>query len=175
MTATTVWGMLLAVGGAGAIGGVMNALLTDNGFPLPKEEAGIIRPGVLGNILLGAFAAVITWGLTGSLKDAVMLGTASKSTVDVSLTLTALVGAALAGAGGARVITGEVDKRFLRNAATDAAMMGSDPIIAKKMMTNTPAKAAEAARMAQDPEPPQPSAAIVTGPQAAPAPVPQTP
>jgi len=40
----------------GAIGGVVNALLSDNGFFLPKrlkvDEQEIIRPGFLGNILI---------------------------------------------------------------------------------------------------------------------------
>jgi hypothetical protein len=103
-----------------------------------------------------------------------MLGTASKNVVDVSLTLPALVGAALAGAGGARVITSEVDKQFLRNAATDAAMMTPSATIAKKMMTNTPAEAARAVRP-PDPGPSQSSDVTITGPSATPPPAPQTP
>ena len=169
-----VWIILLAVGVAGAMGGVVNALLSDNGFLLPKKEAGIIRPGIIGNILLGSFAAVVTWGLTGSLKDAVMLGSTPQDAVDASLTLTALVGAALAGVGGARVITGEVDKQFLRNAAADAALMAPSAAVAKKMMTNTPAEAAGAVRPSPDVVPPPPATDADTGPTAAPVPATQT-
>jgi hypothetical protein len=145
---SSVWYILLVVGVAGGVGGVINALLTDNGFPVPKMEAGILRPGVIGNIVLGAFGAAVTWGLYGPLKDAVIMGAHPANEVEASLTVTALVGAALAGAGGARVITSEVDKRFLRNAAADAATKDATPELAKTMVTATPAAAASAARQA---------------------------
>jgi hypothetical protein len=45
---------------AGAVGGVVNALMSDNGFVLPKTAHGIIRPGYLGNVLIGAVAAGIS-------------------------------------------------------------------------------------------------------------------
>lgn len=42
---------------SGGLGGVLNALLTDNGFILPKRVRGTWCPGFLSNILIGAFAA----------------------------------------------------------------------------------------------------------------------
>lgn len=143
-----VWLILLFVALAGGLGGIVNSLLTDNGFALPKLDAGILRPGVVGNVILGAFGAAVTWGLYGPLKDAVIFGVHPENEVGASLTITALVGAALAGAGGARVITNEIDKRFLRNAAADAAAKDAKPELAKTMATATPADAAEAARSA---------------------------
>ncbi|MCX5052089.1 MULTISPECIES: hypothetical protein [unclassified Streptomyces] len=144
-TATSVWAILGAIAAAGAVGGVINALLTDNGFVIPKVDKGILRPGVVGNVLLGAFAAVVSWGLYGPLKDAVLLGTAPAGEVTASLTVTALIGALLAGVGGARIITSEVDKRFLRTAATGAAARQPDVELAHMMATATPAQAALAA------------------------------
>jgi hypothetical protein len=61
----------------------VNALLTSNGFVLPKLSNGILQLGIIGNLLLGAFAAVITWGLYGPLKDAVLLGTQPASSPDL--------------------------------------------------------------------------------------------
>lgn len=141
-TSVSVWEILGAVAGAGAIGGIVNALLSDNGFVLPKLDSGIVRLGILGNLILGAFAAVVTWGLYGPLKDAVILGTHTPGEVAATLTVTALVGAALAGAGGARVITNEIDKRFLRNAGASIAMKQPDPALAVMMATASPAAAA---------------------------------
>jgi len=120
-------------------------LLTDNGFVIPKVDKGIVRPGVVGNVLLGAFAAIVSWGLYGPLKDAVLLGAAPTGEVTASLTVTALIGALLAGVGGARIITSEVDKRFLRTAAAGAAARGPDVKLAHMMATATPAQAALAA------------------------------
>ena len=55
------------------LGGIINALVSDNGFVKPSEETAgevtIIRPGFAGNILLGAVAAFISWGLYRSLQQ----------------------------------------------------------------------------------------------------------
>jgi hypothetical protein len=51
---------------AGAWGGVVNALLTDNRFPLPGKESGVLCPGAITNILVGAFAALSSWSFYGS-------------------------------------------------------------------------------------------------------------
>jgi hypothetical protein len=59
-----LWKIILL---SGAFGGIINAIISDNGFIRPREETvdsvTIIRPGLAGNILLGAVAAFISWGL----------------------------------------------------------------------------------------------------------------
>ena len=68
---------------SGAIGGIINALVSDNGFIKPSEETAgevtIIRPGFAGNILLGAVAAFISWGLYGAFANTVLFGTAYRN------------------------------------------------------------------------------------------------
>lgn len=59
--------MLLAVFAAGGVGGVVNALMTDNGFALPRFEqvttgVNILRPGFVGNVIIGAVAALMILG-----------------------------------------------------------------------------------------------------------------
>jgi hypothetical protein len=77
------------------LGGVINAIISDNGFVVPREETidnvCIVRPGVAGNVLLGAVAAFISWGLfrwfyRGRIEE-------------LNLSLSALVGAVLIGIG----------------------------------------------------------------------------
>ena len=55
---------------SGAAGGIINAIITDNGFILPREEtsekASIIIPGIIANLLMGAAAGFLYWGLTES-------------------------------------------------------------------------------------------------------------
>lgn len=143
-TSASVWEILGTIAVGGAIGGAVNALLSDNGFILAKMEAGILRPGILGNLILGAFSAIVTWGFYGPLKDAVVLGVHPPGEVAATLTITALVGAALTGAGGSRVITSEIDKRFLRAAGAAAASSPPDPEMITKMSTSTPAEVARA-------------------------------
>jgi hypothetical protein len=60
------WVCALLITVAGGIGGVVNALLTDNGFVLPRRESGVLCPGAFSNILVGGFAAFASWAFYGS-------------------------------------------------------------------------------------------------------------
>jgi hypothetical protein len=51
---------------AGAVGGVVNALLTDNGFILPRRVHEIWCPGFLSNMVIGTFSAIASWSFYGS-------------------------------------------------------------------------------------------------------------
>jgi hypothetical protein len=142
---SSVWAILGFIALAGALGGFINALLSDTqGFALPNLKSGILRPGFVGNVILGAFAAVVTWGLYGPLKDAVLVGTQPTGTVSGTLTVTALVGAAVAGAGGAKVVTSQVDKQLLRAAATGAAARSANTGLARTLATVSPSAALDA-------------------------------
>jgi hypothetical protein len=131
---------------SGAVGGVINALVSDNGFIKPREETldneTIVRPGFAGNILLGATAAFISWGLYGAFSNAVVFGTANDAgTEEISVTISAIAGAILVGIGGARWLTNEVDKKLLRKAAVTAAASRPSFIDAQMMEDATPAGA----------------------------------
>ena len=144
----SIWNLLLVVCVAGGVGGIVNALLTDNGFILPRTETAnqvkIIRPGVIGNIIIGAVAASISWGLYGPFNLAVVFGTTPPSSGPLPqpyLTLAALVGAVLVGIAGAKWLTNEVDKKLLRAAASEAAARSPQPDAAREIMLATPADA----------------------------------
>lgn len=121
----SLWVLLAIVSAAGAVGGVINALLTENGFILPKQEAvehgSIIRPGIIGNILIGAAAAAISWGLYGPFAATFIIGSGAEPMSGIGISLSSLAGAILVGVGGAKWLTNEVDKKLLRAAATEAA------------------------------------------------------
>ena len=96
----------------GGLGGIVNALLSDNGFALPRRESGVWCPGVISNILIGSFAAFSSWSFYGS---GASIDLADKSLRAVmSLRFSALAGAFLVGVAGAKWITSEVDKRLLK-------------------------------------------------------------
>lgn len=142
----TFWLILGVVFVAGGVGGVINALMSDNGFVLPKSadtnDGRIVRPGFLGNILIGGLAAVISWGLYGPFAASRLIGdSVTTNSEPVFLTLSALVGAALVGVGGARWLTNEVDKTLLRVAASQAAAGQADSDKASQIMTASPAQA----------------------------------
>lgn len=142
----TFWLILIVVFVAGGVGGIVNALMSDNGFVLPKSTdtngGRIVRPGFLGNIIIGGIAAVISWGLYGPFAAYPLIGdTETANVVPVTLTLSAFVGAILVGVGGARWLTNEVDKTLLRAAASQAAAGPPDSEKAAKILISSPAQA----------------------------------
>lgn len=118
---------LIALGGL--IGGVINALLSDNGFvmPKPQEVDGkiIYRPGFIGNMLIGAISSFVSWAFYGPMANVFIAGSPaalkSNRTDVTGITLSALGGAVLIGIAGSRWLTNEVDKTILRNASVIAA------------------------------------------------------
>jgi hypothetical protein len=148
--------MLVAVGIAGAVGGVINALMSDNGFLLPRKEQTsngnvILRPGCAGNAVIGAIAAIISWGLYGPLATQILVGTEEalkgNAGIDkIGLSLASFVGAVLVGIGGARWLSNEVDKTLLRATAAEAAAKQPSPALAQRILIATPKQALDAAK-----------------------------
>jgi hypothetical protein len=117
------WMCALVVILAGAIGGVVNALLSDNGFILPRRVNEIVCPGFITNVLVGALAAFASWSSYGSGAGVELARTAAAGAerAEISLTFSALAGAFFVGVAGARWITNEADKRLLKESVKVAA------------------------------------------------------
>ena len=113
------WYCAFLIAGAGGLGGVVNALITGNGFAFPKREAGVWCPGFISNVLIGAFAAVSSWSFYGS-GASIDLAHETERAV-LSLKFSALAGALLVGVGGARWISNEADKLLLKEGVKVAA------------------------------------------------------
>lgn len=142
-----LWAILLT----GALGGAINAFISDNGFVLPREEninnVVIFRPGFIGNIIIGAIASLVTWGLTGSYSNAVIFGPqAGIGTEDIGTQISALASSLLVGIGGARTLTNEVDKSLLKIAAVTAAASNQSYEEAQRIAVSTPSEAFNVAK-----------------------------
>ena len=143
----SLWIFLVIIFFAGAVGGIVNALLTDNGFIMPKPEVNgatqIIRPGFLGNALISGIAACVSWGLYGPFAAFYIAGGTPQpaDTPQFGLTLSALVGAVLVGIAGAKWLTNEVDKSLLKAAASSAAAGQANPDKAQAIAMASPAEA----------------------------------
>lgn len=129
----------------GAVGGIINALISDNGFVLPREEiinnVCIVRPGIAGNVLIGAVAAFISWGLYGSYSGVLIFsGSSGIGMSELNLTLSSVAGAILIGIGGARWLTNEVDKSLLKTAAVTAAASQPSSEGSRRMVVATPSQ-----------------------------------
>jgi hypothetical protein len=136
--------------GAGAVGGVLNALLTENGFILPRKVSGILCPGFLSNILVGALAAFTSWASYGSGAGVELAKTASTGSprAEISLTFSALAGAFFVGLAGARWITNEADKRLLKESVNVAAQKGISPKECAEILHTSPRRVLEALQRA---------------------------
>jgi hypothetical protein len=131
---------------SGAFGGIINAIISDNGFIRPREETvdnvTIVRPGFMGNILLGAVAAFISWGLYGAYSAVIVyISGTGLGTEEISISISTIAGAILIGIGGARWLTNEVDKTLLRTAAVTAAASRASYDESQRIAIATPAQA----------------------------------
>jgi hypothetical protein len=89
----------------------MNALLSDNGFVMPRWKRNVWCPGLFANVMTGGFAALTSWALYGG-GAGIDLAQADTRTI-ISLRLPALAGAFFVGLAGAKWLTNEADKRLL--------------------------------------------------------------
>jgi hypothetical protein len=106
------WVCALLIIAAGAMGGAVNALLTDGGIVKPRFKRGIWCPGFISNLLIGAFSAFSSWAFYGS-GAGVDISQAAERT-QISLRFSALAGAFLVGVAGSKWITNEVEKRLFK-------------------------------------------------------------
>lgn len=146
---TQFWKIAGLITLAGLVGGLINALLSDTGIFLPGEQivAGrhVLKPGFIGNLLIGAAAAFISWGLYGPFSDYVIIPPGPVT--DLNLDVATLVGAIVAGSGGSRLITSALDKRVLaETAATAAGASGASAADAASIATASPTEALRTAR-----------------------------
>ena len=134
------WICALLITTAGALGGVVNALLTDNGFVLPKLLKRIWCPGFLSNILIGAFSAFASWSFYGSGAG---VDLATDANTLISLRFSALAGAFLVGVAGSRWLTNEVDKKLLRESVKEVAKQNLRPDEADELIKESPRRILE--------------------------------
>ena len=140
------WICTLLVAAAGAVGGLINALVTDNGFVLPTRVHDIVCPGALSNMVIGAVSALVSWAFYGS-GASIDLAQAPQR-AQISLRLTALAGACLVGVAGARWITSQVDERFFRESVREAAKKDIPPEKCDEICKGSARQVLEAVRQA---------------------------
>ncbi len=139
-----VWVVIISIGTAGAIGGVLNALLTNEGlilWQMEKLSTGerIWKPGFVGNVVIGIVTAVVLAGLYSPLGSVALGGAGPSGTA--TLTIGALAGALLSGVGGARLLTSEVQKRY--EEVTRSNLMDAARELARAAATQPPAAEAQ--------------------------------
>ncbi len=109
---TIAWQAVL-IFACGLAGGFTNCLLRGpRHFWFRHDSEGNWHPGWFGCILLGGFAALVTWGIYGPGASYDVMGTDASA---LRLTLAQLCTSVLVGIGGSHVLTLEAQKIILRH------------------------------------------------------------
>lgn len=105
-----IWLVIAVVFLAGAAGGFVNVLVSGElKLPHRDSEAGVWRPGWIGNVLAGGAAGSVSWGLYGSLSEFEVIGGVT-ATAEPALVLSELFAAVLVGFGGGRWLSAEIQR-----------------------------------------------------------------
>ncbi len=126
----------------GAVGGLVNAFIGDNGFHLPKVTNDVWQPGWIGVVLVGAVAAVGSWA---SLKAITLSGSGVQP---LSLQSSDIANALIIGFGGAKWFKSESEKDIWQKTAAEAASKQPNPQLSVQIAGSSPAKALAAVRSA---------------------------
>jgi len=128
------WVILIVIVG-GAAGGFVNVFIGDSGLHLPKVENGVFLPGFIGTVIVGALAALGSWGAAKSIPIFGNTGSAlSFSTGDIANAL-------IVGFGGAKWFKSENEKDVLQMTAAIAAGKQADPKAAIAIASSSPNQA----------------------------------
>lgn len=141
------WICFLLIATAGSIGGFLNAMMSELKVAMPSYPNGIWCPGVIGNLLIGACSAVISWSLYGA-GAAVQFSDIQPRT-RISFTFSALAGAAMVGVAGARWLTNESDKNLLRASVGKAITANRPPDKCQEILDCSPVEML--AKLSEDP------------------------
>jgi hypothetical protein len=107
-----IWTIALVVSLCGAVGGFVNSLLAGNLHLPHREDDTLYSPGWIGNVVVGAVAALVFWGLYGPLSKVAVIGEGGSATKSV-LTIAEVAGSIVTGIGGGRILSNEVEKKAL--------------------------------------------------------------
>lgn len=101
--------VILSYIGMGVLGGVLNCFMTGE-FKLPNYDSGVWRPGWLGNVIIGGFAAFLVAVFNSPLGQFTLLGPQNPT---FELTIGQVAQSILVGTGGGNIITLMAQKNAL--------------------------------------------------------------
>lgn len=125
---------------AGGIGGLVNSLILDKGLTLPHtvpkgDGTSLLLPGFIGNVLIGAVAAGVSWSLYSTPQQFAL-------SINASSTLVALGGAVLVGMAGAGWLTNTLEKNVFRAIVAQAVAAPASPDVAQQILNANSTNAA---------------------------------
>ena len=105
----TIWQIILLIAGCGAVGGIVNCAISGE-FNYPRFDAAakVWRPGWIGNVLVGAVASAVVWGIYGPLASVDLL---TGEMAGVRLTVAQLLTSLVIGLSGGKILTLMAEKQ----------------------------------------------------------------
>jgi len=105
----TIWQIILLIAGCGAVGGIVNCAISGE-FNYPRFDAAakVWRPGWIGNVLVGAVASAVVWGIVGPLASVDLL---TGEMAGVRLTVAQLLTSLVIGLSGGKILTLMAEKQ----------------------------------------------------------------
>jgi hypothetical protein len=105
----TIWQIILLIAAFGALGGTVNSAISGE-FRVPQFDrvAKVWRPGWIGNVLVGAVASVVVWGIYGPLASYDVL---TGEMAGVHLTVAQLLTSLVIGLSGGKILTLMAEKQ----------------------------------------------------------------
>jgi hypothetical protein len=105
----TIWQIILLIAGFGAIGGIVNSAISGEfNYPRLDPAAKVWRPGWIGNVLVGAVASVVVWGVYGPLASYDLV---TGTTIELHLTVAQLLTSLVVGLSGGKILTLMAEKQ----------------------------------------------------------------
>src|SRR6266542_3395714 len=99
----TIWQIILLIAGCGAIGGIVNSAINGEfNYPRVDRAEKVRRPCWIGNVLVCAVAALVVWGVYGTLAS-YHLVTVTK--IELHLTVAQLLTSLVVGLSGGKILT----------------------------------------------------------------------
>jgi hypothetical protein len=116
---------ILVIAGLGALGGLVNCAVAGE-FALPHvdRDAKVWRPGWIGNVVAGAIAAPVIWGIYGPLA-----GRSITAPEPIEITLIQAFTSIVIGFGGGRILTLEAQKQAERVAKNNVTELVEESIL----------------------------------------------
>jgi hypothetical protein len=105
----TIWQIILLIAGFGAVGGIVNSAISGEfNYPRLDPAAKVWRPGWIGNVLVGAVAALVVWGVYGPVASYDLV---TGKTVELHLTVAQLLTSLVVGLSGGKILTLMAEKQ----------------------------------------------------------------
>jgi hypothetical protein len=104
----SIFYLVLFVAGLGGIGGLANCLVSGElSLPHIDRNTKTWRPGWVGNVIVGAVAAVVVWGIYGPFSSFDII---KSDFTQVSITIAQLLSSLVIGFSGGRILTSISEK-----------------------------------------------------------------